>query len=246
MKDEKIDILEAPEGNPITEMPTMALRGLTVFPKMVIHFDVGRESSIRALDAAMEEGDTLFLVTQRDLAVEEPQEEDLYTVGTVVAVRQILRMAGDGVRIMVEGLNRGRLHGIHRTKPYLVGAVEKLPNLKAPHGLRTEAVMRQTVDLFEQYAELVPKMPSEMLLTVLSAQDGAYLSDFVAQHTALDYPLKQELLEEINALGIGPQGFGGKTTALAVNIEEYPTHIAGLPVAVNINCHVTRHKTEVL
>lgn len=200
MKDEKIDILEAPEGTPIVEMPTMALRGLTVFPKMVIHFDVGRESSIRALDAAMEEGDTLFLVTQRDLAVEEPQEEDLYGVGTVVAVRQILRMAGDGVRIMVEGLNRGRLHGIRRTKPYLVGAVEKLPNLKAPHGLRTEAVMRQTVDLFEQYAELVPKMPSELLLTVLSTQDGAYLSDFVAQHTGLDFPLKQKLLEEIRPL----------------------------------------------
>jgi ATP-dependent Lon protease len=148
----------------------------------------------------MEEGDTLFLVTQRDLAVEEPQEEDLYTVGTVVAVRQILRMAGDGVRIMVEGLNRGRLHGLRSTRPYLVGAVEKLPNLKAAHSLRMEAVMRQTVDLFEQYADLVPKMPSEMLLTVLSTQDPSYLADFVGQHTGLDYPLKQQLLEEIRPL----------------------------------------------
>lgn len=200
MNNDKPDILEAPEGNPIVEMPTMALRGLTVFPKMVIHFDVGRDSSIRALDAAVEEGDTLFLVTQRDMSVEEPREEDLFAMGTVVAVRQILRMAGDGVRIMVEGLNRGRFHGLRRTKPYLVAAVEKLPNLKPPHGLRTEAVMRQTVDLFEQYAELVPKMPSELLLTVLSTQDPAYLADFVGQHTGLDYPLKQQLLEEVRPL----------------------------------------------
>ena len=200
MSEEKLEVLE-PVEEPVTlDMPTMALRGLTVFPKMVVHFDVGRDSSIKALDAAMEEGDTLFLVTQKELSVEEPVEDDLYSMGVVVAVRQILRMAGDGVRIMVEGLSRGRMRSLRRTRPYLVAEVEKLPALSAPKGLRSEAVVRQTVELFEQYAELAPKMPTEILLTVLSSHDPAYLSDFIAQHIALDYPDKQKLLEEVRPL----------------------------------------------
>ena len=200
MNEEKIDIIESEEPLNTVDMPTMALRGLTVFPKMVIHFDVGRDASIKALDAAMEEGDTIFLVTQKELGVEEPQEEDLYTVGTVVAVRQLLRLSGDGIRVMVEGLSRGRLRQLKRTKPYLIAAVEKIPNVAVSKGLRTEAVLRQTVDLFEQYTELVPKMPSEILLTVLSNHDPAYLSDFIAQHTGLDYPEKQRILEEVRPL----------------------------------------------
>ena len=200
MKEDKVDIIDGSNADFLVDMPTMALRGLTVFPQMVIHFDVGRDSSVKALDAAMEEGDTLFLVTQRDMRVEEPGQEDLYTMGTIVAVRQILRMSGDAVRIMVEGLNRGRLHLIRRTKPYLVASVEKLPNMTAAKTIRLEAVMRQTLELFQRYAELMPKMPSELLMTVLTTQDASYLADFVAQHTGMDFTIKQELLEEVRPL----------------------------------------------
>jgi len=87
-------------------IPTLALRGLTIFPNMSIHFDVGRESSIRALNEAMENGTPIFLVTQRQLAQEAPEQEDLYTMGTISNVRQILRLPGDMVRVMVEGKDR--------------------------------------------------------------------------------------------------------------------------------------------
>ncbi|MCD7821357.1 MAG: LON peptidase substrate-binding domain-containing protein [Clostridiales bacterium] len=90
------ELLSEPVTN-TTEMPAMALRGLTIFPSMTVHFDVGREASIRALNAAMEDGDTIFLVTQKDLSVEEPEMEDLYGMGTIVAVRQMLRLPGDNV-----------------------------------------------------------------------------------------------------------------------------------------------------
>jgi ATP-dependent Lon protease len=180
-----------------TVMPAMALRGLTVFPKMVIHFDVGRDASIKALNAAFEEGDTIFLVAQRELAVEEPEEQDLYTMGTIAAVRQILRLPGDNVRVMVEGLSRAYITGLKQERPYLMVELEKVPNVAASGSLRTEAVLRQTYDLFEQYAELVPKMAPEILLTVIATQEPGYLADFIAQNTGLKVEDKQNILEEI-------------------------------------------------
>ena len=95
----------------ISTMPVLALRGLTIFPNMLLHFDVGREASIKALDEAMASGSPVFLVTQKDLAVEEPRQEDLFSVGTISNVKQILRLPGDNVRVMVEGEDRGTLPG---------------------------------------------------------------------------------------------------------------------------------------
>lgn len=184
----------------LEEMPLMALRGLTVFPNMVVHFDVGREASIHALNAAMEEGDTIFLVTQRDIAVEEPEKEDLYSIGTVAAVRQILRLPGDNVRVMVEGLCRGRLVELLHQKAYLAAELQRVPNVAASSSLRSEAVVRQTYDLFEEYVELVPKMPPEVLLNVISHQEPDYLADFIAQNIALRSEDKQAILEELRPL----------------------------------------------
>lgn len=99
------------EAHTVVTMPAMALRGLTIFPTMMLHFDVGREASIKALDECMSSGRPIFLVTQRDLSVENPQLEDVYTIGTISQVRQILRLPGDNVRVMVEGVSRGRASG---------------------------------------------------------------------------------------------------------------------------------------
>ncbi|MCD8050205.1 MAG: endopeptidase La [Clostridiales bacterium] len=183
-----------------TDMPAMALRGLTIFPGMTVHFDVGREASIRALNVAMEDGDTIFLVTQKDLAVEEPEQKDLYGMGTIVAVRQMLRLPGDNVRIMVEGLSRARLVELRETKPYLIAAVEKIPNITISGTLRSEAVLRQTYELFERYAELSPKMAPEVVLTVISSRDPAYLADFIAQNIAIRSEDKQAILDEVRPL----------------------------------------------
>ena len=146
-------------------MPILALRGLTVYPNMVLHFDVGRDASIKALNQAMTEIQTIFLVTQRDLSVEAPKQDDLYEVGTIASVRQILRLPDDNVRVMVEGITRGRLQEITETDPYLVGKIEELPcpSINAKRSSRTEAVIRQTYELFETYTELSPKMTPEVL-----------------------------------------------------------------------------------
>ena len=108
-------------------LPTIALRGLTVFPNMLIHFDVGRESSIKALEEAMSTGVPVFLVAQRDISVERPGAEDLYQVGTISNVRQLLRMPGDNVRVMVEGVCRARLIAMTRRNPYLETEVQEIP-----------------------------------------------------------------------------------------------------------------------
>ena len=185
----------------VTEMPMMALRGLTVFPGMVIHFDVGRKVSINALNRAMDEGEALFLVTQRDISVEEPQREDLFDMGTIATVRQVLRLPGDNVRVMVEGVARGRFVELRKTRPYLLAAVSKLPNVDIDNSSpRTEAVLRQTYELFQEYADLMSKMPPEILLTVISTTDPGYLADYIAQNIAIRGEDKQAVLEELRPL----------------------------------------------
>ena len=109
-------------------MPALALRGLAVFPGTILNFDVGRRASIQALDAAMSGGEHIFLVAQRDMAVEHPQAGDLFAVGTICSVRQLLRMPGDNVRVMVEGQGRGRLLQLLRTEPHLEAQVQEIPD----------------------------------------------------------------------------------------------------------------------
>ncbi|MEG2001151.1 MAG: LON peptidase substrate-binding domain-containing protein, partial [Evtepia sp.] len=101
-------------------MPALALRGLTIYPHMLIHFDVGREPSIQALEEAMSSGQSVFLVTQKDMRVEFPEQRHLYPMGTVSTVRQILRLPGKSVRVMVEGVSRGKLHAVTQVTPFLM------------------------------------------------------------------------------------------------------------------------------
>ncbi len=184
-------------NTPVT-MPALALRGLTIFPNMLLHFDVGRESSIKALDEAMTNAQTIFLVAQRDLSVENPQEEDLYTIGTISNVRQILRLPGDNVRVMVEGISRGRLCRVVETAPYLTAQVEEIPaELSVKRSARTEALIRQTYELFESYIELAPKMTPDILLSVLSSEDPGYIADYIAQNLPMRTGDKQAILEEL-------------------------------------------------
>ena len=113
------------DSEPMT-IPVIALRGLTVFPNVLIHFEVTRETSVRALEAAMSEGTPIFLVAQRDMMVEEPEADDLYRTGTISNIRQILRLPGDNVRVMVEGQDRGQLARLVQREPYLQGEVQEI------------------------------------------------------------------------------------------------------------------------
>jgi len=180
-------------------MPALALRGITVFPNLLLHFDVGRAPSIRALEEAMAGGRDIFLVTQRDLSVEKPDRDDLYSVGTIASVKQILRLPENNVRVMVEGKRRGRMLDLLTTEPYLKAEVEPI-HLLSPIGKNTpriEAHIRQVYTLMEHYIELSDRVTSEIYLKMLASDNPGYISDYAAQILPLRFQDKQAILEEL-------------------------------------------------
>lgn len=189
------------QQNNQTILPTLALRGLTVFPNMMLHFDVARPASISALDEAMAGLTPIFLVTQRDLMVEEPKQDDLYTVGTICNVRQILRMPGDTARVMVDGISRGRMVELTKTEPCLFAKVEEISVPEHTNNSpKEEALVRQVYDLFETYCSLSPRVNPETFLNVLANDDPGYIADYIAQNINLRVDDKQTILEEIRPM----------------------------------------------
>ena len=187
---------------PVTKnLPVIAMRGLTVFPRMTTSFDIERAISVRALERAMENGEEIFLVTQRGLAVDEPEEKDLYEIGTVARVTQILRISERVLRVMMEGERRARLKRLWQREPYLQAQVELIDEPPLPRqGKRTEAMLRQTYASFTEYAELTQKLPDEVYAAILGTNDPGYLADFIAQQINLRYQDKQEILSELRPL----------------------------------------------
>lgn len=184
---------------PITmNIPVLALRGLTVFPHMNLTFDVERRVSIAALERAMEADQDIFLVTQREVGVDVPGEGDLYEIGTVSHIRQILRLSPHAVRCVVEGRQRARLRRLWQAEPYLQANVELIEeSASVRRGPRMEALLRQAGNLFGEYAGLVNSLPEEVIAQVMDCQDPGYLADFIAQNINLRYTDKQEILEEL-------------------------------------------------
>lgn len=182
-------------------IPVLALRGLTVFPHMSLTFDVERRISITALERAMEADQEIFLVTQREVGVNAPAEKDLYEIGTVSHISQILRLSANSVRVMVEGRYRARLRRLWQTEPFLQANVETLVEEESSEAFRrsprTEALLRQTWNLFSEYTELAGSVPDEIITTVMDCRDVGYLADFITQNIALRHTDKQEILEEM-------------------------------------------------
>ena len=182
-------------------LPVLALRGLTVFPHTTLTFDVERRISMKALEVAMETGQEIFLVTQREINVDKPTEQDLYTMGTISRVTQILRLGQNSLRVMVEGGRRARLKRLWQLEPYLQGHVELVEESETvSHGPRTEALLRQTWTLFQDYAQLAGNVAEEVTAAALDCQDPGYLADLIAQNIALRYDDKQAILEEVSPL----------------------------------------------
>ena len=182
-------------------LPVLALRGLTVFPHTNLTFDVERRISMKALEVAMETGQEIFLVTQREINVDKPTEQDLYTMGTISRVTQILRLGQNSLRVMVEGGHRARLKRLWQLEPYLQGHVELVEESETvSHGPRTEALLRQTWTLFQDYAQLAGNVAEEVTAAALDCQDPGYLADLIAQNIALRYDDKQAILEEVSPL----------------------------------------------
>ncbi len=192
------------EKMPLVTMPALALRGLTVYPKMMVHFDVGREASIKALEESMSSNKPIFLVAQKDIRVEAPDMNQLFSVGTVSVVRQILRLPGKSIRVMVEGQYRARLYDLVQTEPFLVAEVEQveIPGIEGKtNSLKAEAAIRQSYELFDRYTELTPKSTSpDMLMNIMSSEDPGYIADFIAQNISMRVLDKQSILDELRPI----------------------------------------------
>ena len=185
---------------PITmNIPVLALRGLTAFPNETLSFDVERDISIYALDNAMENDRRLFLVTQKEISVADPTEEDLYRVGTICHILQIIKTSENSVRVIVEGEERARLHRMWQGKPFLQANVEVLeeefPGKITP---RVEAMLRRTYALFGAYKELAPQLSDDFIAAVLDCRDTGLLADLIAQNITLRHQDRQRVLEELH------------------------------------------------
>ncbi len=187
--------------NPVLRLnlPTVALRGSVLFPRALFHFDVGREKTIRAIEVAMESDRDIFLVSQRDIGCEDPVKKDLYTIGTVAKVKQVLRISNENVRVLVEGKCRARLNSLTFNFPYLLSDVTEIPEKELiPSTKRDSALMRNVQTLFNTYLDLAPKMSGDLLIKSQEIKDMSYYCDFVSQNISLDYTEKQILLETLD------------------------------------------------
>ena len=137
------------------KMPVLALRGLAVFPEQTVHFDVGRTKSVKALDAAMKRDQTLVLMPQRNITDVDPDLNGLYTIGTVVRVKQVLKTQNDNLRVLVTGLCRARVSELTQTDPYLEGQVVGVPDTELGDTVRAHALRREANTLYGIYLELV-------------------------------------------------------------------------------------------
>lgn len=182
----------------IKEFPLIPLRGITIFPYMVLHFDVGREKSIQALEEAMLNGQEIFLVTQKDAKTEEPDVEDIFDVGTVCNIKQLLKLPGDTVRVLVEGENRAKIVNYIQTEPYFKAEIEILQEAQCVEDNKCEALVRKIKDSFDEYIKLSGAMPTEALITLDEVESPGRLSDIVSSYLMLKQDKKQELLEAFN------------------------------------------------
>ena len=180
-------------------IPLLALRGLSVFPGMMLTFDVERHASIGALNAALKSDQMIFLAAQKDLAADMPKEDDIYSVGTVCRIRQQLRQPkGNICRVMVEGVYRAQAVSILTDEEGYSAFIRPLPDKKERvSDVRREALVRNCLNLFDEYIQFNPNMVSEQLLNLLANPDPGYIGGYIAQNVPLALEDKQALLEEL-------------------------------------------------
>ncbi len=181
-------------------LPMIPLRGLTVFPNMVLHFDIGREKSINALEKAMVLNQYIFLSAQKDENTDLPTAEDFYHIGTIGKIKQMLKLPGDSIRVLVEGVCRGRIDEVIFEVPYFKCAVTKLedeePEAIAP---KTEALMRAALNSFDEYLSVNQKLAPEIFATVAGIEEPGRFADLIGSHLDIKVEEKQILLETLDA-----------------------------------------------
>ncbi|WP_245156705.1 endopeptidase La [Clostridium aminobutyricum] len=188
--------LEEKDDDGAQVLPMIPLRGLSIFPSMVLHFDIGREKSINALEKAMIMNQKIFLATQKDENTDLPTIQDFYHVGTIAKIKQMLKLPGDSIRVLVEGVSRGEIKDVVLEVPYfkckVVSVEEVEPEENTPH---TSALMRAALSSFDEYLKLNPKISKDLFATIASINQPGRLADLITSHLDIKTEEKQIILE---------------------------------------------------
>ncbi|MBQ6251287.1 endopeptidase La [Ruminococcus sp.] len=181
---------------------TVAMRGLVAFPKMVMHFDVSRSKSMAAVERALKEGGKLFLVTQHEAYIENPKASDLYKVGVVAEIKQVLKLPDNIMKVLVEGVYKANLVRLIDDGEVLKAEVKRTPTYSRAKvdEVEAEALIRSVKDVFERYASFFPRMPKELLTSIMTQDSPIKLFETVTFNCNLNYRDKQTLLEETNVI----------------------------------------------
>lgn len=180
------------------KLPILALRGLTVFPDQTVHFDVGRAKSVLALEAAMKVDQTIFLVPQKDLLVDDPKLADLYPIGTVAKVKQVLKPQSENLRVLVTGICRGKVSELSQSEPYLFGTIEAVPEQQEPDSVRSQALRREANSLYGLYLQMSEHPAQTVYLQMMASTNAGFLADSIAQNSGIEFPDKAKLLCMLN------------------------------------------------
>ena len=180
------------------KMPILVLRGLCVFPEQTVHFEVGRDKSVKALEAAMRGDQTLLLIPQKDLLVDDPKIKDLYAIGCVAKIKQVLKSQGENLRILVTGLCRAKITELSQSEPYLEGIVESVSSQEASDSMRSRALRREANSLYGMYLEMSEHPAQAIQLRMMTSESNGFLADSIAQNSGIDFPEKAKLLCQLN------------------------------------------------
>ena len=180
------------------ELPLVALRGLAIFPYMILSFDVGREISLNALESAMEDDEMIFLTSQKDSSVDEPTSDDYYHTGTVCKIKQLVKLPGDGVRVLVEGISRGVIKEINQEKPYIQVTIDEIvyDMDSIEDNKEIQATVRNVFDAFEEYINISNRVSPDILATLSEMDNENRFVDTIAANMFLKPEQKQEILDE--------------------------------------------------
>ena len=179
-------------------LPILALRGLTVFTGQTVHFDVGRPKSVVALEAAMKQDQIILLIPQKDLLVDDPKLSDLYSIGVIAQVKQVLKAQGENLRVLVTGLHRGKITQMYQSEPYLSGMVESVPDQEDTDSVRSRAMRREANTTYASYLELCEHPVQLIQLKIMSSDDSGFIADTIAQNSGMDFKDKVKLLCMLN------------------------------------------------
>ena len=172
------------------KMPILALRGLAVFPDQTIHFD--------ALEAAMKQDQTLFLIPQKDILVDDPKLIDLYSIGTVAKVKQVLKSQGDNLRVLVTGICRGKITEMQQSEPFLSGIIEAVPAPETGDSLRSHAMRREANSLYGLYLQMSEHPAQAVHLRMMASESSGFIADSIAQNSGIEFPDKAKMLCQLN------------------------------------------------